>query len=469
MRTDDFDYDLPDRAHRPGARRAARLVPAAGARPRERADRPPRLLRPPRVPATRVTCSSSTTRACCRRDSTASRTRPAAPSRCCCCASATRTRGSVSSSPAGACKPGAQIVFGDGAMTGLVVDVDRRERRAPHPVHARARGRRFLDVVHRIGEMPLPPYITRAARRPRAVSDGLLARGALRRGADGGPALHAGAARARARRRASHVETRRARRRASTRSGRSAEDDPCAAPHPHGALPRPAAGPPRSSTRRTSAAAASSRSGPRACARSRARATTSTGGWWPHEGATSLYILPGYRFDVVDAMVTNFHVPRSTLLMMVSAFAGRELGACTPTQLAMRSATGSCPSATRCSSCRLPRADGGLCRHPPRPVGVAGRRVGRGGVPGAIANPPGRLGACRRVDRDAGIVLSGRGERRGAVRRRSASRSAAGSAGHSPNASDARVPRTARIGLPCRACADALERQRTPSRRVTSA
>ncbi|MBI5232569.1 MAG: tRNA preQ1(34) S-adenosylmethionine ribosyltransferase-isomerase QueA [Coriobacteriales bacterium] len=42
------------------------------------------------------------------------------------------------------------------------------------------------------------------------------------------------------------------------------------------------------------------------------------------EGATSLYILPGYRFRAVDALVTNFHVPRSTLLMLVSAFAGRE-------------------------------------------------------------------------------------------------------------------------------------------------
>jgi S-adenosylmethionine:tRNA ribosyltransferase-isomerase len=40
-------------------------------------------------------------------------------------------------------------------------------------------------------------------------------------------------------------------------------------------------------------------------------------------GATSLYILPGYQFNVVDALVTNFHVPRSTLLMLVSAFAGR--------------------------------------------------------------------------------------------------------------------------------------------------
>ncbi|TLM65230.1 MAG: S-adenosylmethionine:tRNA ribosyltransferase-isomerase, partial [Actinobacteria bacterium] len=43
------------------------------------------------------------------------------------------------------------------------------------------------------------------------------------------------------------------------------------------------------------------------------------------EGMTGLYILPGFSFAAVDALVTNFHVPRSTLLMMVSAFAGREL------------------------------------------------------------------------------------------------------------------------------------------------
>jgi len=41
-------------------------------------------------------------------------------------------------------------------------------------------------------------------------------------------------------------------------------------------------------------------------------------------GATSLFILPGYQFKVVDAMITNFHLPKSTLLMLVSAFAGRE-------------------------------------------------------------------------------------------------------------------------------------------------
>ena len=45
----------------------------------------------------------------------------------------------------------------------------------------------------------------------------------------------------------------------------------------------------------------------------------------PYEGPTSLFILPGYRFKAVDALITNFHLPRSTLIMLVSAFAGRQL------------------------------------------------------------------------------------------------------------------------------------------------
>lgn len=44
----------------------------------------------------------------------------------------------------------------------------------------------------------------------------------------------------------------------------------------------------------------------------------------PFAGWVSLFILPGYQFRVVDAMITNFHLPRSTLLMLVSAFAGRD-------------------------------------------------------------------------------------------------------------------------------------------------
>ena len=41
-------------------------------------------------------------------------------------------------------------------------------------------------------------------------------------------------------------------------------------------------------------------------------------------GSCELFIYPGYRFKTVEAMITNFHLPQSTLLMLVSAFAGRE-------------------------------------------------------------------------------------------------------------------------------------------------
>jgi S-adenosylmethionine:tRNA ribosyltransferase-isomerase len=44
----------------------------------------------------------------------------------------------------------------------------------------------------------------------------------------------------------------------------------------------------------------------------------------PFAGDTQIFIFPGYRIRSVDAMLTNFHLPESTLLMLVSAFAGRE-------------------------------------------------------------------------------------------------------------------------------------------------
>lgn len=44
----------------------------------------------------------------------------------------------------------------------------------------------------------------------------------------------------------------------------------------------------------------------------------------PTSGLAELYVLPGHRFRVVNGMITNFHLPRTTLLMLVSAFAGRE-------------------------------------------------------------------------------------------------------------------------------------------------
>jgi len=45
----------------------------------------------------------------------------------------------------------------------------------------------------------------------------------------------------------------------------------------------------------------------------------------PYKGSTRLFITPGYSFMAVDAMITNFHLPRSTLLLLVSAFMGKDL------------------------------------------------------------------------------------------------------------------------------------------------
>ena len=45
----------------------------------------------------------------------------------------------------------------------------------------------------------------------------------------------------------------------------------------------------------------------------------------PGAGAANVFIYPGFEFKAVDALLTNFHLPKSSLFMLVSAFAGRDL------------------------------------------------------------------------------------------------------------------------------------------------
>ncbi len=54
-------------------------------------------------------------------------------------------------------------------------------------------------------------------------------------------------------------------------------------------------------------------------------AAAASGKLKPFDSDCRLFITPGFKFNVVDAMITNFHLPRSTLLILVSAFAGRQL------------------------------------------------------------------------------------------------------------------------------------------------
>lgn len=54
-------------------------------------------------------------------------------------------------------------------------------------------------------------------------------------------------------------------------------------------------------------------------------AATNNGTFVSRSGWTDMFIYPGYEFHAIDGLVTNFHLPKSSLLMLVSAFAGREL------------------------------------------------------------------------------------------------------------------------------------------------
>ncbi|MFH1102275.1 MAG: tRNA preQ1(34) S-adenosylmethionine ribosyltransferase-isomerase QueA [Pseudomonadota bacterium] len=60
------------------------------------------------------------------------------------------------------------------------------------------------------------------------------------------------------------------------------------------------------------------------CVRALEFASNNKGVVKPGTGLCNLFIFPGFRFKTIDAMITNFHLPKSTLLMLVSAFAGRE-------------------------------------------------------------------------------------------------------------------------------------------------
>ena len=217
-------------------------------------------------------------------------------------------------------KPGARIVFGDGLMTGLVVDtIDESGGRLIQFTLAQGQ-RNFLDIVHRIGEIPLPPYITRT------VDDPELYQTVFSRDERSAAAPTAGlhfTSELLDRITESGVRVETVELDVGIDTFRPVTEDDPELHHIHSEHFRVSA-------RTADVVNAAKERGRRVVAvgTTSVRALESAfdpefGEVRPDEGSTSLYILPGYHFNVVDAMVTNFHVPRSTLLMMVSAFAGR--------------------------------------------------------------------------------------------------------------------------------------------------
>jgi S-adenosylmethionine:tRNA ribosyltransferase-isomerase len=217
-------------------------------------------------------------------------------------------------------RPGVKMVFADGAMSGLVVETidDGGGRLVQFTLAAGEQA--FLDVVHRIGEVPLPPYITRTVDDPElyqtVFSRDERSAAAPTAGLHFTPELLERIAAM-----GVHIET--VELDVGIDTFRPVSEDDPESHHIHTEHFRV--------SKRTAEAVNSAKArGKRVIAvgTTTVRALESAydadlAEVVAAEGATALYILPGFHFNVVDAMVTNFHVPRSTLLMMVSAFAGR--------------------------------------------------------------------------------------------------------------------------------------------------
>ncbi|MBE6610817.1 MAG: tRNA preQ1(34) S-adenosylmethionine ribosyltransferase-isomerase QueA [Ruminococcaceae bacterium] len=216
--------------------------------------------------------------------------------------------------PGKKCKVGARIVFGDGIMTGEITDVTEEGNRI---IRFSSEAMTVDDAIHEIGQMPLPPYITsRASEKERyqtvyskeegsaaAPTAGLhFTPELLKRIEEKGVKvvtvlLHVGLG--------------------TFRPVKEAE------------IQNHVMHAEWFSISKETAEVINNRKGRLICV-----GTTSCrviesvadedGNLRECEGETAIFIYPGYRFKAVQALITNFHLPESTLIMLVSAFAGKE-------------------------------------------------------------------------------------------------------------------------------------------------
>lgn len=217
-------------------------------------------------------------------------------------------------------RPGARIVFGDGLMRGFVVSVD--ERSGERVIQFSVAKGTFMDVVHALGEMPLPPYITRPLEDPETYQTVFATQ--ERSAAAPTAGLHF-TRELIGRLEESGVRLATVELDVGLDTFRPVSEEDPADHHIHTErfrVPSWTAELVNETRERGGRVVAVGTTSVRAL---ESAWDDEAGELAPKQEATGLFILPGYRFRAVDALVTNFHVPRSTLLMLVSAFAGRDL------------------------------------------------------------------------------------------------------------------------------------------------
>ena len=213
-------------------------------------------------------------------------------------------------------KPGVKLIFGDGLLTGEVVEVKEDGNRM---VKFTCDGN-FYSVLDQIGQMPLPPYITEKLqdkeRYQTVYSKELGSAAAPTAGLHFTPelmdkiramgvdfasvTLHVGLG--------------------TFRPVKAEEVTEHKMHSEHCLLPKETA----EKILKTKANGGRVIAVGTTSCRTLESVATFTGQIQPWEGYTDIFIYPGYEFKVLDGLITNFHLPESTLIMLVSAFAGRE-------------------------------------------------------------------------------------------------------------------------------------------------
>ena len=184
-----------------------------------------------------------------------------------------------------------------------------------------------IDLLTRFGHMPLPPYVRKGradGRRHRTLSDRLRPPAGRRRRADRRVALHRRASSTRLRDRGIATTTLTLHVGLGTFQPLQSDDPTKHVMHREWCeLPAAAADAVNACRARGGRVVAVGTTAVRTLESAAGR--TSGGPLAPWSGETDLFIYPPYNFRVVDALVTNFHLPRTSLLLLVGAFAGEDL------------------------------------------------------------------------------------------------------------------------------------------------